>query len=92
MEALIPARCKTAKIHRIEHTIGSLGQLINLNYFFLQDIEYIDSCNGSIFPTIEQCHQEVSSWQWIYGKTPKFTVSHIVTFLRSLGSQHFFRK
>ena len=34
-----------------------------------------DICDGT-YPGIEDIKSELTSWQWVYGKTPKFTICH----------------
>ena len=48
-----------------------------LNCDMLQEVEHINSQEEISFCGIVHCYAEVASWKWVYGKTPKFSVSYI---------------
>ncbi|XP_007889348.1 lipoyltransferase 1, mitochondrial [Callorhinchus milii] len=39
----------------------------------------IDPDNHLTLPGVNKCAEELRSWEWVYGKTPKFSVSHCFT-------------
>ena len=49
-------------------------------YLLLQaKFQYVDPANERIFPKLYDSYQELKSWQWRFGKTPKFTIRRAFT-------------
>ena len=41
----------------------------------MRHIEYINPLDESVFPGITKYYNELLAWDWVYGKTPPFTIT-----------------
>ena len=47
---------------------------------FQSNFQFVDPTNSKHFPSLIECYREMTSWEWIYAKTPKFTIKRSFKF------------
>lgn len=78
-------RSDTANIFDIDYSFSELCEWFCLQY---ENLHYqgikLQAVNPLEFPTVLKRVKELKSWEWIYGKSPKFCVPHAITLKDSL--------
>ncbi|XP_026013327.1 lipoyl amidotransferase LIPT1, mitochondrial [Astatotilapia calliptera] len=57
-----------------EELLGALVQQYNTEFGLHSALTVIDPTNESMFPGVGEMEMELRSWDWTFGKTPKFTM------------------
>ncbi|XP_003458000.2 lipoyl amidotransferase LIPT1, mitochondrial [Oreochromis niloticus] len=57
-----------------EELLGALVQQYNTEFDLHSALTVIDPTNESMFPGVGEMEVELRSWDWTFGKTPKFTM------------------
>lgn len=57
-----------------EELLGALVQQYNTEFGLHSALTVIDPTNESMFPGVGEMEVELRSWDWTFGKTPKFTM------------------
>ncbi|XP_004565666.3 lipoyl amidotransferase LIPT1, mitochondrial [Maylandia zebra] len=57
-----------------EKLLGALVQQYNTEFGLHSALTVIDPTNESMFPGVGEMEMELRSWDWTFGKTPKFTM------------------
>lgn len=58
----------------LEELTGALVRQFNTEFSLSSSLALLDPSDGSLFPGIGLLATELRSWDWTFGKTPKFTV------------------
>ena len=81
----IPSHVKNMKEEAPDMTFHNLVHVVSQHYLPLEEkIVFIDPTDESKFPGITAIITRLKSWDWIFGKTPPFTISR--SFVKGFAS------
>lgn len=57
-----------------EELLDALVQQYNAEFSFSTALTLVNPADESVFPGVSRAAEELRSWDWIFGKTPKFSI------------------